>query len=46
MEMLINKYLFKFAGGFPYPTIQNQDLLMMLKQGYRLEKPDNCAPEV
>jgi hypothetical protein len=35
-----------FSGGFPYPTIQNQDLLVMLKQGYRLEKPDNCAPEV
>jgi len=33
-------------GGFPYPTIPNQDLLMMLRQGYRLEKPDNCAPEV
>jgi len=34
------------AGGFPYPTIQNQELLMMLKQGYRLEKPENCASEV
>ena len=25
---------FLLAGGFPYPTIPNQDLLMMLKQGY------------
>lgn len=37
---------FQCTGGFPYPTIPNQDLLTMLKQGHRLEKPDNCAPEV
>jgi serine/threonine protein kinase len=33
-------------GGFPYPTIQNEDLLPLLKRGYRLEKPDNCSSEV
>jgi serine/threonine protein kinase len=33
-------------GGFPYPSINNEDLLRMLSQGYRLEKPDNCSSEV
>jgi serine/threonine protein kinase len=33
-------------GGFPYPSINNEDLLRMLSQGYRLEKPDNCSAEV
>jgi hypothetical protein len=33
-------------GGFPYPSIQNEDLLSLLKGGYRMEKPDNCSPEV
>ena len=33
-------------GGFPYPSIQNEDLLPMLRSGYRMEKPDNCSPEV
>jgi proto-oncogene tyrosine-protein kinase Ret len=33
-------------GGFPYPTIQNEDLLPLLKRGYRLEKPDNCSSDV
>ena len=35
-----------YAGGFPYPSINNEDLLRMLSQGYRLEKPDNCSAEV
>lgn len=33
-------------GGFPYPSIQNEDLLSLLKSGYRMEKPDNCSSEV
>lgn len=33
-------------GGFPYPSVQNEDLLSFLKSGYRMEKPDNCSPEV
>ena len=41
-----NDFYFDYVGGLPYPTIQNQDLLTMLKQGYRMEKPDNCASEV
>ena len=35
-----------FAGGFPYPTIGQEDLLPLLKAGYRMEKPDNCSEEV
>ena len=35
-----------FIGGFPFPTIHNEDLLALLKSGYRMEKPDNCSPEV
>ena len=34
------------TGGFPYPTIQNEEFLPLLKRGYRMEKPDNCSPEV
>ncbi|XP_070506941.1 uncharacterized protein [Chironomus tepperi] len=30
-------------GGFPYPTIQNHELLSFLKSGKRLEKPENCS---
>ena len=34
------------TGGFPYPTIQNEEFLPLLKKGYRMEKPDNCSSEV
>lgn len=30
-------------GGTPYPSISNRELLGMLKSGYRMEKPENCA---
>jgi len=33
-------------GGFPYPSIQNEDLLSLLRRGYRMEKPDNCSSDV
>ena len=33
-------------GGFPYPAILNADLLEHIQRGLRLEKPDNCSPEV
>ena len=35
-----------FVGGFPYPTTGQEDLLPLLKAGYRMEKPDNCSEEV
>ena len=34
------------AGGFPYPTVSNCELLDHLRSGFRLEKPDNCSSEV
>lgn len=34
---------FEFAGGFPYPTVSNHELLSFLKCGSRLEKPENCS---
>ncbi|XP_057315127.1 uncharacterized protein LOC130656312 [Hydractinia symbiolongicarpus] len=33
-------------GGTPYPAVNNRELLTMLKSGYRMEKPDNCADEI
>nr|XP_006813611.1 PREDICTED: proto-oncogene tyrosine-protein kinase receptor Ret-like [Saccoglossus kowalevskii] len=30
-------------GGCPYPGISNQDVVNLLKRGYRMEKPDNCS---
>ncbi|XP_076439338.1 tyrosine-protein kinase receptor torso-like [Babylonia areolata] len=33
-------------GGCPYPGIPNKDLFRLLKEGYRMEKPENCSPEI
>lgn len=35
------------AGGAPYPLIDSMDeLFKVLKSGYRLERPENCSPEL
>lgn len=41
--LYIKALIFLFAGGFPYPTVQNHELLNYLKTGQRLERPDNCS---
>nr|CAD7408771.1 unnamed protein product [Timema poppensis] len=33
-------------GGFPYPTVDDHDILSFLLEGSRLEKPDNCTDEL
>lgn len=33
-------------GGTPYPTINNRELLRLLKTGYRMEKPEICNDEI
>jgi len=33
-------------GGTPYPTINNRELLSLLKGGYRMGKPDTCSEEI
>nr|XP_047144803.1 uncharacterized protein LOC124818277 [Hydra vulgaris] len=30
-------------GGTPYPTITNKELLILLKTGYRMDRPENCS---
>ena len=35
-----------YSGGTPYPTINNRELLRLLKGGYRMEKPDICNDEM
>ncbi|XP_071485624.1 uncharacterized protein [Diadema antillarum] len=33
-------------GAAPYPGIPNKDMPKLLKGGYRMEKPENCSPEI
>ncbi|XP_052863977.1 platelet-derived growth factor receptor alpha [Anopheles cruzii] len=33
-------------GGYPYPDVGNHELQSFLEQGKRLERPENCTPEV
>lgn len=33
-------------GGTPYPAMDNRELLGLLKEGYRMEKPDTCNDEI
>ncbi|XP_031561076.1 fibroblast growth factor receptor 2-like [Actinia tenebrosa] len=33
-------------GGTPYPSINNRELLKLLKEGYRMEKPETCDTEL
>ncbi|XP_048580114.1 uncharacterized protein LOC116615717 isoform X2 [Nematostella vectensis] len=33
-------------GGFPYPTVNDRDLLRFLHEGKRMEKPSNCTDEI
>ncbi|XP_062544610.1 tyrosine-protein kinase receptor torso-like isoform X2 [Armigeres subalbatus] len=33
-------------GGNPYPLLSTNDLIMELKRGYRMEKPDSCSKEL
>lgn len=37
---------FGFPGGFPYPTVNDRDLLKLLLDGKRMEKPSNCTDEM
>ena len=38
--------LFGTAGGFPYPSVANEQLLAYLQSGNRLAKPDGCNHDV
>ncbi|CAH1794539.1 unnamed protein product [Owenia fusiformis] len=33
-------------GGSPYPGISGTELFKLLKEGYRMERPDNCSEEI
>ena len=33
-------------GGAPYPTVENNAILAMLKGGYRMPKPDDCPDDI
>ena len=35
-----------FAGGSPYPLLNNADFVALLKTGYRMEKPDLCSDDL
>ncbi|XP_062570115.1 tyrosine-protein kinase receptor torso-like isoform X2 [Saccostrea cucullata] len=33
-------------GGSPYPGIPNEDLFRLLKDGYRMDRPENCSTDI
>nr|XP_022336376.1 vascular endothelial growth factor receptor 2-like isoform X2 [Crassostrea virginica] len=33
-------------GGSPYPGIPNEDLFRLLKDGYRMDQPENCSTDI
>lgn len=33
-------------GGTPYPALDTTELLKLLREGYRMEKPDTCSDEL
>lgn len=33
-------------GGSPYPGIPNEDLFRLLKDGYRMDQPENCSTDM
>ena len=35
-----------FAGGSPYPLLNNADFVALLRTGYRMEKPDLCSDDL
>ena len=35
-----------YVGGAPYPSVGNHQLLNLLKQRYRMEKPEFCSDEM
>lgn len=42
--MIKNSFVCSFnAGGFPYPTVGNHELLVYLSSGQRLQRPENCS---
>ena len=43
LPLLIGRPSFNVAGGFPYPTVNDRDLLVFLMEGNRMEKPSNCT---
>ena len=42
-KIIVDLNSYDISGGTPYPTINNRELLRLLKSGYRMEKPENCA---
>lgn len=42
-KIIVDLNSYDIPGGTPYPTINNKELLRLLKSGYRMEKPENCA---
>ena len=43
---IADMFALSYAGLFPYPTIENEDMLNFLSEGKRLDQPPNCSDEV
>lgn len=38
--------VYSSSGATPYPGIPPQNLYHLLRSGYRMERPENCSPEI
>ena len=46
VKFFIQLHLLNALGAFPYPLLSNSDVLDILLNGQRLEKPPNCTEDL
>jgi len=47
MSSNIHESLLLFlTGGYPYSNFSNDEIAQLLRQGYRMRKPENCSTDM